>query len=65
MSTDLFLNALGNDVFEISLERPERMNALGVATVAALRRPYPRLLRSGPGLCWCVAAAARFAPAPT
>lgn len=38
MSQDLSLNALGNDVFEIRLERPERMNALGVATVAALQQ---------------------------
>jgi enoyl-CoA hydratase/carnithine racemase len=38
MNQDIVLNALGNDTFEIRIERPERMNALGVATVAALER---------------------------
>ncbi len=36
MSQDVFLESLGDDVYEIRLERPERMNALGVATVTAL-----------------------------
>lgn len=38
MSQDVILDSLGDDVFEIRLERPERMNALGVATVAALEQ---------------------------
>ena len=38
MSEEVSLEAVGNDVFEIRLQRPERMNALGVATCAALER---------------------------
>jgi enoyl-CoA hydratase/carnithine racemase len=38
MSQDIVVDALGNDIVEIRLNRPERMNALGVATVAALER---------------------------
>ena len=38
MNQDIFLDSLGDDVFEIRLERPERMNALGVATVAVLQQ---------------------------
>jgi enoyl-CoA hydratase/carnithine racemase len=38
MSNDVFLESLGDAVFEIRLARPERMNALGVATVADLRQ---------------------------
>lgn len=38
MSQEVSLNALGEGAFEIRLERPERMNALGVATCAALQR---------------------------
>lgn len=38
VSQDVFLDSLGDNVFEIRLERPERMNALGVATVAALQQ---------------------------
>jgi enoyl-CoA hydratase len=38
MSQDVVVNALGNDIVEIRLNRPERMNALGVATVAALEQ---------------------------
>jgi enoyl-CoA hydratase/carnithine racemase len=61
---DLLLNALGNGVFEIRLERPERMNALGVATVAALadavseaaaQRARVLLLR-GSGRAFCAGA---------
>ena len=64
MSQDLVLNALDNGVFEIRLERPERMNALGVATVAALeqavqeataRRARVLLLR-GSGKAFCAGA---------
>ncbi len=33
MSQDVFVDDLGGGAFEIRLERPERMNALGVATV--------------------------------
>ena len=38
MSEDVSLNAIGSGVFEILLQRPERMNALGVATCAALKQ---------------------------
>jgi enoyl-CoA hydratase/carnithine racemase len=38
VTQDIHLDSIGNHVFEIRLERPERMNALGVATVAALRQ---------------------------
>jgi enoyl-CoA hydratase/carnithine racemase len=38
VSQDVCLEAAGESVFEIRLERPERMNALGVATCAALER---------------------------
>ena len=36
MSQDVSLKAIGDGVFEIWLNRPERLNALGVATCAAL-----------------------------
>ena len=38
MSRDVVLEALGEGVFEVRLERPERMNALGVATCPAIER---------------------------
>jgi enoyl-CoA hydratase/carnithine racemase len=38
VNQDVFLDSLGDGVFQIRLERPERMNALGVATVAALEQ---------------------------
>ena len=38
MTEELVLTALEHGVFEIRLNRPERMNALGVATVAALEK---------------------------
>lgn len=38
MTQDIVLDSLGDHVFEIQLQRPERMNALGVATVAALKQ---------------------------
>lgn len=64
VSQDVVLNPLGDDVFEIRLERPERMNALGVATVAALteavsaaaaKRARVVLLR-GSGKAFCAGA---------
>jgi enoyl-CoA hydratase/carnithine racemase len=64
VSQDLVLNALGNDVFEIRLERPERMNALGVATCAALEQAVSEvtaqharmLLLRGSGRAFCAGA---------
>lgn len=44
---DLVLNELGNSVFEIRLDRPERMNALGVATVTALERAVTDITAKG------------------
>jgi enoyl-CoA hydratase/carnithine racemase len=38
VSQDVFLESLGDGIYEIRLDRPERMNALGVETVAALRQ---------------------------
>ncbi|MCC6197492.1 MAG: enoyl-CoA hydratase/isomerase family protein [Burkholderiales bacterium] len=38
MTTDVSLDALGDGIFLIRLDRPERMNALGVATCAALEQ---------------------------
>lgn len=38
MSQEVILESLGDGVFEIRLERPERMNALGVDTVGALHQ---------------------------
>ena len=38
VSEEVSLEAVGDDVFEIRLQRPERMNALGVATCAALKQ---------------------------
>jgi enoyl-CoA hydratase/carnithine racemase len=64
VSKDLILNALGNGVFEIRLERSERMNALGVATVAALAEAVSEaaaqrarvLLLRGSGRAFCAGA---------
>ena len=64
MNQDLFLAALGNDVFEIRIERPERMNALGVATAAALGRAVSEaaarqariVLLRGSGRAFCAGA---------
>lgn len=64
MSQDITLESLGNDVYEIRLERPERMNALGVATVAALKlaveeagaRHARVLLIRGTGRAFCAGA---------
>lgn len=38
MSQDVILDSLGENIFEIRLERPERMNALGAQTVVALKQ---------------------------
>ncbi|CAN5726460.1 enoyl-CoA hydratase/isomerase family protein [soil metagenome] len=64
MSQDLFLDELGAGVFQIRLERPERMNALGVATVAALQQAVADavaqqarvLLLRGSGRAFCAGA---------
>jgi len=64
VNQDLFLAALGNDVFEIRIERPERMNALGVATAAALGRAVSEaaarqariVLLRGSGRAFCAGA---------
>src|SRR5579871_1313297 len=64
MSEDVSLEAVDNDIFEIRLNRPERMNALGVATCAALsqavsqaaaRRAKVVLIR-GSGRAFCAGA---------
>jgi enoyl-CoA hydratase/carnithine racemase len=47
MSQDLFLDVIGDAVFQIRFERPERMNALGVASVAALRNALAEACRQG------------------
>jgi enoyl-CoA hydratase/carnithine racemase len=64
VSTDIVLDSLGDKVFEIRLERPERMNALGVATVAALQQAVADataqharvLLLRGSGRAFCAGA---------
>jgi enoyl-CoA hydratase/carnithine racemase len=64
MTRDLVLNKLDDNVFEIRLERPDRMNALGVATVAALETAVAEasarharvLLLSGTGRAFCAGA---------
>ena len=64
MSQDIALEALGDGIFEIRLERPERMNALGVATVIALRQAVADasaqqarvLLIRGTGRAFCAGA---------
>ena len=64
MNQDILLDSLGDDVFEIRLERPERMNALGVATVAALKQAVSDtaakharvLLIRGSGRAFCAGA---------
>ncbi|RJG03322.1 enoyl-CoA hydratase/isomerase family protein [Noviherbaspirillum sedimenti] len=61
---DVFLESLGDNVFEIRLNRPERMNALGVATVAALQQAVAdatakrarMLLLRGSGRAFCAGA---------
>lgn len=64
MSQDVFLHSLGDDVFEIRLERPQRMNALGVATANALQQAVSDaaakrarvLLLRGSGRAFCAGA---------
>ncbi len=64
MSTGVMLDDLGEGVFRIRFERPERMNALGVETVAALRagvedaarRQARVLLLRGSGRAFCAGA---------
>jgi enoyl-CoA hydratase/carnithine racemase len=64
MTQDLVLNALADHVVEIRLQRPERMNALGVATaarleeaVAAATAKHARvLLLRGSGRAFCAGA---------
>lgn len=64
MTSDITLTSLGNGAFEIRLQRPERMNALGVATVAALRQAVADavaaqarvLLVCGSGRAFCAGA---------
>ena len=64
MSQDIALERLGEGIFEIRLERPERMNALGVATVVALRQAVAEatkqqarvLLIRGTGRAFCAGA---------
>ncbi|WP_029001028.1 enoyl-CoA hydratase/isomerase family protein [Azohydromonas australica] len=64
MKQDVFLDARDDHVFEIRLERPERMNALGVATVRALgeaideatKRRARVLLIRGSGRAFCAGA---------
>jgi enoyl-CoA hydratase/carnithine racemase len=64
MTADLSLNPLGEGIFEIRLERPERMNALGVATVAAMQQAVADataqrarvLLIRGTGKAFCAGA---------
>jgi enoyl-CoA hydratase/carnithine racemase len=64
VSDDVVLEDLGDKVAQIRLERPERMNALGVATVAALREAVAEagangarvLLLRGSGRAFCAGA---------
>jgi enoyl-CoA hydratase/carnithine racemase len=64
VNQDVFLEPVGNDVYEIRLNRPERMNALGVATVAALEQAIAEasqqrarvVLLRGSGRAFCAGA---------
>ena len=64
MSQDIVVDSLGSDVFEIRLNRPERMNALGIATVAALEQAVSEaaakrarvVLLRGSGRAFCAGA---------
>jgi enoyl-CoA hydratase/carnithine racemase len=64
VTQDVFLDSLGGHVFQVRLERPERMNALGVATVSALQRAVTDaitqrarvLLICGSGRAFCAGA---------
>jgi enoyl-CoA hydratase/carnithine racemase len=63
-NSDIHFDSHGNGVFEIRLNRPERMNALGVATVIELRRAVAQareqrarvLLIRGTGRAFCAGA---------
>jgi enoyl-CoA hydratase/carnithine racemase len=64
VSQDVSIEAIGDDVFEVRLNRPERMNALGVATCAELehavseaaRRRARIVLLRGSGRAFCAGA---------
>ena len=64
MSQDISFEAIGDGVFEIRLQRPERMNALGVATCAALQQAVSDasarrarvVLLTGSGRAFCAGA---------
>ena len=45
MSEEVSLEAVGDNVVEIRLQRPERMNALGVATCAALKQAVSEVVQ--------------------
>src|SRR3982751_518974 len=64
MSAEVSVNDIAEHVIEIRLERPERLNALGVATAAALQaalttapsRQARVLLLRGSGRAFCAGA---------
>lgn len=64
MNTDVVFEDLGSGIFQIRMERPERLNALGVATVEALAQAVARartqrarvLLIRGAGRAFCAGA---------
>jgi len=62
MTQEVSLDALGDGIFRIRLDRPERMNALGVATCAALRQTVSTAARErarvvvGTGRAFCAGA---------
>lgn len=64
MSQDIVLETLADGIFQIRLERPERMNALGAATVVALKQAVEEacarharvLLIRGSGRAFCAGA---------
>jgi enoyl-CoA hydratase/carnithine racemase len=64
MNHDVVFESLGDQVYEIRLERPERMNALGVATVVAIQeavheasaRQARVVLLRGSGRAFCAGA---------
>jgi enoyl-CoA hydratase/carnithine racemase len=64
VSEEVSLEPIGDDVYEIRLQRPERMNALGVATCAALsqalsdaaRKRARVVLLRGSGRAFCAGA---------
>lgn len=64
MNNEISLEIIGDDVYEIRLQRPERMNALGVATCAALQQAVADaaakrarvVLLTGSGRAFCAGA---------